>query len=114
MRIGCSTPSSPPNPAAWAWDCRSAVRSWKPMAAGCGPRQTYPTVPRFNSPCRCTLTLRREVVLVGASRACAIGCETAAVHESPVDAVDGSSTAHRCHGEVLRQQAADQSTLAAE
>jgi PAS domain S-box-containing protein len=48
---GCSPPSSPPKPVAWGWDSRSAVRSWKPMVAGCGPRQTYPTVPRFSSPC---------------------------------------------------------------
>jgi signal transduction histidine kinase len=47
-----STPSSPPNPAAWVWDSRSAVRSWKATVAGSGPRQTYPTVPRFSSPCR--------------------------------------------------------------
>ena len=52
MWTGCSTPSSPPNPAAWAWDSRSAVRSWKPTVAGCGPRQTYPTALRFSSPCR--------------------------------------------------------------
>ena len=49
---GFSTPSSPPNPAAWAWDCRSAARSSRPMADGCPP----PTIPgrgrRFNSPCR--------------------------------------------------------------
>jgi sensor histidine kinase regulating citrate/malate metabolism len=30
----------------------SAVRSWKPTVAGCGPRQTPPTVLRFSSPCR--------------------------------------------------------------
>jgi len=52
VRTGCSMPSSPPNPAAWAWDSRSAVRSWKAMVAGFGPRQTYPTAPRFSSPCR--------------------------------------------------------------
>jgi C4-dicarboxylate-specific signal transduction histidine kinase len=47
-----STPSSPPNPTAWAWDFRSAVRSWKATVAGCGPRQTYLTGPRCSSPCR--------------------------------------------------------------
>jgi hypothetical protein len=45
-------PSSPPNPAARVWGSRSTDRSWKPTVAGCGPRQTYPTVPRFSSPCR--------------------------------------------------------------
>src|SRR5258708_24730651 len=52
MRTGCSTPSTPPNPAVWEWDFQSAVRSWKPTVAGYGPRQTYPTAPRFSSPCR--------------------------------------------------------------
>ena len=52
MRTGYSTPSSLPNPAAWVWDSRSAVRSSKPTVAGCGPQQTYPTVQRFSSPCR--------------------------------------------------------------
>jgi hypothetical protein len=33
-------------------DSRSAVRSLKPAVAACGPRQTYPTAPRFSSPCR--------------------------------------------------------------
>jgi PAS domain-containing protein len=29
-------PSSPQSPTAWAWDCRSAVRSSKPTEDGCG------------------------------------------------------------------------------
>jgi hypothetical protein len=49
---GCSTPSSPLNPAVWVWDSRSAVRSSKLTGDGCGARQTYPTAPRFSSPCR--------------------------------------------------------------
>jgi hypothetical protein len=36
MQTGCSPPSSPPNPAAWVWDSRSAGRSSMPMGAGCG------------------------------------------------------------------------------
>src|SRR5258708_40208747 len=48
MPTGYSTPSSPPNPAAWAWDSRSAVRSWKPTMAGCRPRKPTPA-PRFSS-----------------------------------------------------------------
>src|SRR5229473_4321774 len=32
----CSTRSSPPSPAAWGWDWRSAAPSSKHMAAGCG------------------------------------------------------------------------------
>ena len=49
---GCSTPFSPPNPPAWVWDSRSAIRSWKPMAAGCGPPQMYPGVHRSSLRCR--------------------------------------------------------------
>jgi hypothetical protein len=64
MRTGCSTPSSPQNPVAWGWDSRSAVRSWKITGVGCGPRPTYPTVLRFNLPCRCTQTPRREAAPV--------------------------------------------------
>src|SRR5258706_15504808 len=36
MPTRCSTLSSPPNPAAWAWDSRSAARSWKLMGDDCG------------------------------------------------------------------------------
>jgi len=68
MRTGCSTPSSPPNPAAWVWDSRSAVRSWQPTMAGCGPRQTYPTVPRFSSACRRTQILPPEIASISTSK----------------------------------------------
>src|SRR5439155_834809 len=37
MPTDCSTRSSPPNPAAWAWACRSADRLSRPMAGGCRP-----------------------------------------------------------------------------
>ncbi len=52
MRTGCSMSSSPPNPAAWAWDFPSAVRSWRLTGGDYGPPPTYPTVPRSNSRCR--------------------------------------------------------------
>ena len=61
FRSACSVPSSPPNPAAWVWDSRFAVRSWKLTVASYGPRRIYPTVPPFSSPCRRTQALRREV-----------------------------------------------------
>jgi serine/threonine protein kinase len=32
--------STRPRPVAWGWGCRSAARSSKPMAAGCGQRRT--------------------------------------------------------------------------
>ena len=35
---GSSSPSTPQNPAVWAWDSRFAVPSFKTMAAGCGLR----------------------------------------------------------------------------
>jgi signal transduction histidine kinase len=48
MPPSCSAPSSRRSRMAWAWDYRSAVRLSKPTVANCGPRQTYPTVPRFS------------------------------------------------------------------
>src|ERR1700759_3901365 len=64
MQTSCLTPSSPPKPVVWGWDFRSAVRLWKPMVAGCGRRQTYPTAPRFSSPCRRMLTAHHKVAPV--------------------------------------------------
>src|SRR5260221_10836930 len=59
-------PFSPPNPAAWAWDSRSAVRSWKPTMAGCRPRQTYPrrhvSVHPAGERRHCVVSLRPEAV----------------------------------------------------
>jgi len=49
VRTGCSTPSSPLNPVAWAWDYRSAVRSSKLTGDGCRPPTMRGTVRRFNS-----------------------------------------------------------------
>ena len=48
----CSRPSSPPNPRAWGWDCRSAVRSLTPTAADSGHRPTFQTAPCSSSPCQ--------------------------------------------------------------
>src|ERR1700730_8118094 len=66
MSTGYSTSSSPPNPAAWAWDSRSAVRSWKPTMAGCRPRQTYPrrhvSVHFAGERRHCVVSLRPEAV----------------------------------------------------
>jgi hypothetical protein len=45
-------PSSRRNPAAWAWGCRSAVRSSMPMAVASGHRRSHPGAPFSNSPCR--------------------------------------------------------------
>jgi hypothetical protein len=50
--IGSSMPSTRPNRAAWAWDCRFAGRSSRRMASACGPRKTYPRAPPFSSLCR--------------------------------------------------------------
>jgi PAS domain-containing protein len=44
--------STRPSAAAWAWDCRSAARSSKRMAARSGRRRMCPAVPPFISPCR--------------------------------------------------------------
>ena len=43
---------------------RSAVRSSKPTVAGCGPRQTYPTVRLFSLPCRRTQMRSGELAFV--------------------------------------------------
>jgi PAS domain S-box-containing protein len=51
-RTGCSPPSSPPSPAAWAWDSRSAARSWKRTADDCGPRAMLARGRPSSSPCR--------------------------------------------------------------
>ena len=53
MRVSCSIPSSPPSPAAWVWDFRSAVRSSNFTAGASGPRPMYPTVRASSSPCLC-------------------------------------------------------------
>jgi signal transduction histidine kinase len=48
----CSAPSSPPNPAAWAWDSRSAVRSSKLTGDDYRALAMLGRVRRFNSLCR--------------------------------------------------------------
>ena len=47
---GCSSPSTPPSPAAWEWGCRSAVRLLKRIRDDCGQAQTLPEEPYFNLP----------------------------------------------------------------
>jgi hypothetical protein len=59
-RTGCSTPSSPPNPAAWVWDSRSAVRSWKLTEDDCGLTAMRAPVRHFNSFCLCTRRRRSD------------------------------------------------------
>jgi C4-dicarboxylate-specific signal transduction histidine kinase len=49
--IGCSTPSSPLRPMAWAWDCRSAVRSSKPTEDACGRPAMLAMVRFFSAAC---------------------------------------------------------------
>src|ERR1700730_2411679 len=49
------------NRAVWGWVCRSAVRSLRPMVAGCGLPRTNRRAPSF-SLC-CSPTVRRLVVL---------------------------------------------------
>src|SRR5260370_15062099 len=39
------------NRAVWGWVCRSAVRSLRPMMAGCGLAQTNPRAPSFSLCC---------------------------------------------------------------
>src|SRR5260370_35020537 len=58
---GYSTQCSLQNRAVWGWVCRSAVRSLRPMMAGCGLPRTNPRAPSF-SLC-CSPTVRRLLVL---------------------------------------------------
>jgi C4-dicarboxylate-specific signal transduction histidine kinase len=46
----CSPPSSPPNLAAWGWDCRSAVPSSRSTEGDYGPHATSGLARRFSSP----------------------------------------------------------------
>ena len=59
-RTGCSTRSSPPDPAAWAWDSRSAVRSWKLTGDVCQLPAMLVRVRHFNSSCLCIRRIRRD------------------------------------------------------
>ena len=54
------TPSSPPSRAAWAWGYRSAARSSRTTAAGCGPRAMPGPARRFSSPCSRITRLGRD------------------------------------------------------
>src|SRR5260370_42600048 len=58
---GYSIHCSLQNQAVWGWVCRSAVRSLRPMMAGCGLPRTNPRAPSF-SLC-CSPTVRRLLVL---------------------------------------------------
>src|SRR5260370_22009799 len=58
---GYSIHCSLQNRAVWGWVCRSAVRSLRPMMAGCGLPRTNPRAPSF-SLC-CSPTVRRLLVL---------------------------------------------------
>jgi C4-dicarboxylate-specific signal transduction histidine kinase len=49
-------PSTPRNPAAWGWGCRSAGRSSMPTGAGCGQMPTCLEARYFSSPCRARKT----------------------------------------------------------
>src|SRR5229473_1776193 len=51
MPTGCSRPSSPPSPAAWAWGSQSADRSWRPTEDVCQLPATRGPVLHFNSSC---------------------------------------------------------------
>jgi hypothetical protein len=68
------------------WDqiYRSAARSSRLMGDDCRRPGARPRVPSCSSAYRRARTAHRELVRVGASRVCAIGCEIAAVHESLV------------------------------
>src|SRR5260370_22674793 len=61
-RTACSIRSSAPSPADWAWAFRSAARSSRPMAAGCGHPPTPVWVPRSSSRCHRTRGVQREPV----------------------------------------------------
>ena len=56
----CSTPSSPPSPAAWEWACLLAVRSSRRTVADCGHRQMRTTARLFNLLCRVAAMVCRE------------------------------------------------------
>ena len=58
----CSSPSTPPNLAAWEWGCRSAVRLSKLIRDDCGPARTLHTVPSFNSRCHHIHMVRTRIV----------------------------------------------------
>src|ERR1700688_1938198 len=68
MPTGCSTPSSPPNPAAWAWDYRSAVRSSKPTGDGCRRPTMWGRARGFSSYCHCIKRIRHDRGLKIAAR----------------------------------------------
>src|SRR4029450_6025892 len=51
---GSSSLSTPRSPAGWAWDCRSAVPSFRAMAAGCGQRPMTAQGPASTLPSRST------------------------------------------------------------
>jgi len=51
-RAASSAPSSRPSQAAWAWACRSAARSLRPMAGRSGPNPTRSAAQCSASPCR--------------------------------------------------------------
>jgi len=79
-----STHISPRRPVVWERAYRSAARSSRRMGTTVGDQGARPRAPSCSSPYRRARTAHRELVLVGASRACAIGCELAAVYESLV------------------------------
>src|ERR1700730_5982154 len=54
MQTDCSMPSSPPSPAAWVWDSRSAVRSWRLTGDDCQLPAMRGPVQHSNSSCPCT------------------------------------------------------------
>src|SRR6266403_1597997 len=60
----CSKLSTPRNRAVWGLGCRSACQLSKRITDDYGRARTCPAAPAFNSPCRRSQTLRREVALV--------------------------------------------------
>src|SRR5262249_2304628 len=50
----CSLRYLPPGPGGWGWACRSAARSLRGTAAGCGLHRRHRMAPCCNSPCRRT------------------------------------------------------------
>ena len=67
MPSGSSMPSSPPNPAEWAWGCRSAARSSRTTVGGYGLRAMPGLGPHFNSPCSRITRSARDLVDAGMS-----------------------------------------------
>jgi hypothetical protein len=63
----CSSPSTRPNPAAWDWGYRSAVRSLRRIKDDCGRPRTVHAVPFFHSRCSHTHLARRRIVEHGCS-----------------------------------------------